>query len=39
MALPEFSKLQQNKTAVPDWAKYLKEGEFISYSVSYKAKA
>ena len=39
MALPEFSKLQQNKTAVPDWAKYLKDGEFISYTVSYKTKA
>ena len=39
MPLPEFNKLQQNKTAVPDWAKYMKDSEFISYTVSYKAKA
>lgn len=38
MALPEFSKMTQDKTAVPYWAKYLKEGEFISYSVTYKCK-
>ena len=38
MALPDFKNLEQNKTAVPEWAKYLKEGEFISYSNSYKSK-
>lgn len=38
MALPEFNKIQQNKTAVPAWAKFMKNGEFISYSVTYKTK-
>lgn len=38
MPLPEFDKIQQNKNAVPEWAKYLSEGEFISYSVTYKTK-
>lgn len=38
MALPEFSKLTQNTTAVPQWAKYLKNGEFISYYTTYKSK-
>ena len=38
MALPEFAKLTQNTEAVPEWAKYLKDGEFISYSNSYKSK-
>lgn len=30
--------MTQDKTAVPDWAKYLKNGEFISYSTTYKSK-
>lgn len=30
--------MTQDKTAVPDWAKYLKDGEFISYSTTYKSK-
>ena len=38
MALPDFKKLEQNKTAVPEWAKYLKEGEFISYANTYQSK-
>lgn len=38
MPLPDFYKLEQNKTAVPEWAKHLGDGEFISYSVSYKTK-
>lgn len=38
MPLPEFKKMTQDKTAVPPWAKYLEDNEFISYSVSYKGK-
>lgn len=38
MPLPEFNKIQQNKTAVPDWAKFMRDGEFISYSVTYKTR-
>lgn len=38
MALPDFKKASQNKTAIPDWAKYMKPEEFISYSVTYKGK-
>lgn len=38
MALPEFSKITQNTTAVPQWAKYMKDGEFISYYTTYKSK-
>ncbi len=38
MALPEFSKLTQNTTAVPQWAKYMKNGEFISYYTTYHSK-
>ena len=38
MALPEFSKMTQNTTAVPCWAKYMKDGEFISYYTTYKSK-
>ena len=38
MPLPEFSKLSQNTTAVPEWAKYMKDGEFISYYTTYKSK-
>ena len=38
MALPEFSKLTQNTTAVPQWAKYMKDGEFISYYTTYQSK-
>lgn len=38
MPLPEFNKLQQNKNAVPDWAKDLSADEFISYEVTYKTK-
>lgn len=38
MALPEFSKLTQNTTAVPEWAKCMKDGEFISYYPTYKSK-
>ncbi len=38
MALPDFKKTEQNKTAVPQWAKYLTDGEFISYNTTYKSK-
>ncbi len=38
MALPDFKQMQQDKAAVPEWAKYLKDGEFISYSTTYKSK-
>ncbi len=38
MALPDFKKLEQDKKAVPEWAKYLRENEFISYENSYKSK-
>lgn len=38
MALPNFKEMTQDKTAVPEWAKYLKEGEFISYTTTYKSK-
>lgn len=38
MALPDFKKTTQNKTVVPEWAKYMKDGEFISYSTTYKSK-
>ncbi|MBQ8172206.1 MAG: hypothetical protein IJZ95_09475 [Oscillospiraceae bacterium] len=38
MALPDFKKTAQDKSAVPDWAKYLSDGEFISYSNTYKSK-
>lgn len=35
MALPDFKKTEQDKNAVPQWAEYLKEGEFISYDTTY----
>lgn len=38
MALPDFKKTQQDKTAVPQWAEFLKEDEFISYNVTYKTR-
>lgn len=38
MALPDFKKTEQNKTVIPEWAKYMKEGEFISYSTTYSSK-
>lgn len=38
MALPDFKKTVQNKTVVPEWAKYMKDGEFISYSTTYKSR-
>jgi len=38
MALPDFKKLEQDKTVIPEWAKYMKDGEFISYSTTYKSK-
>lgn len=38
MPLPEFKKMTQDKTVIPDWAKYMKDGEFISYSTTYKGK-
>lgn len=38
MALPDFKKTEQDKTAIPKWAKDMKEGEFISYSVTYECR-
>ncbi len=38
MALPDFKKTQQDKTVVPQWAEFLSDGEFISYSTTYKSK-
>ena len=38
MALPDFKKTAQDKTVIPEWAKYMKDGEFISYSTTYKSK-
>ncbi len=38
MALPDFKQISQDKNAVPEWAEYLKDGEFISYSTTYKSK-
>lgn len=38
MALPDFKKTEQDKSAVPQWAEYLSEEEFISYSVTYKTR-
>lgn len=38
MALPDFKKISQDKTHVPEWAKYMKDGDFISYSTTYKSK-
>lgn len=38
MPLPEFKKMTQDKTAVPEWTKYFKDGDFVSYSVTYKTK-
>ncbi len=38
MALPDFKQLEQNKTAIPEWAKYLTEDQFISYSNTYTSK-
>lgn len=38
MALPDFKKTTQDKSVIPEWAKYMKEGEFISYSTTYPSK-
>lgn len=38
MALPDFKKMEQDKTAIPEWAKYMKDDEFISYSTTYTSK-
>ncbi len=38
MALPDFKKIQQDKSAVPKWVEYLEENEFISYSVTYMTR-
>ena len=38
MALPDFKKIEQNKNVIPDWAKYMKDGEFISYSTTYPTR-
>jgi len=38
MALPDFKQLQQDKTALPEWAKDLSDDQFISYSNTYTSK-
>ncbi len=38
MALPDFKKLEQDTSAVPQWAQYLEEGQFISYANTYTSK-
>lgn len=38
MALPDFKKIEQDKNVIPDWAKYMKDGEFISYSTTYPTR-
>lgn len=38
MALPDFKKTEQDKNVIPDWAKFMKDGEFISYQTTYKSK-
>lgn len=38
MALPDFKKTEQDKTVIHEWAKYMKDGEFISYSTTYPSK-
>lgn len=38
MALPDFKKLQQDKSNIPAWAEFLKADEFISYENTYKTK-
>lgn len=30
MALPEFYSIEQDKTSVPDWAKYMRDGGIAS---------
>ncbi len=36
--LPNFKNLEQDKSTVPQWAEFLKDGEFISYSNTYTSK-
>lgn len=38
MALPDFKKTEQDKTVIPEWAQYMKDGDFISYSTTYTSK-
>lgn len=38
MALPDFKQIKQDRSAVPQWAEFLKDGESISYSTTYKSK-
>lgn len=38
MELPDFKQLEQDKTTLPDWAKYMEDGEFISYDNTYQSK-
>lgn len=38
MALPDFKKTQQDKTVIPEWAKYMQDGGFISYNTTYPSK-
>ena len=38
MALPDFKKTAQDKTVVPLWAKFMTDGEFISYQTTFKSK-
>ncbi len=38
MALPDFKQLSQDTNAVPDWARFLDHGQFISYKSTYTAR-
>jgi len=38
MALPDFKQIKQDRSAVPQWAEFLMDGESISYSTTYKSK-
>ena len=38
MALPDFKQTEQDKSAVPVWAKEMNDGDFISYSTTFKSK-
>lgn len=38
MGLPDFKNTEQDRTVIPGWAEYLKDGEFISYSTTYRSK-
>lgn len=38
MKLPDFNKITQDKEYTPEWTKYFRNNEFVSYSPTYKSK-